>query len=120
LNRNIAILLLGITCASLLVPEFTGLTYGISDERIISVTISTSTENNSSLKIIGTTGSVHIFTPNASTTIVEAEEVQVEVIVHNPESSLEKNRSILIFSGAFIVAAILIILRYKTRARQNN
>ena len=74
-----------------------------------------SSSYNATVTRISTSGSVHIFTPNASTAIIEAEQREVEVIVHNQESYLKQWYPFFAFSIAFIAAVALIIIRRKTR-----
>ncbi|MEM2122949.1 MAG: hypothetical protein QXE79_04860 [Candidatus Bathyarchaeia archaeon] len=81
---------------------------------------STSTAGDSTVNTFNTTAQVYIFTPNASTAVIEAEEVQVTAVVYNPGSSLENVRPIAAFSGAIIAAVILIILRQKRRSSGTN
>lgn len=72
---------------------------------------------DSTVNTFNTTASVHVFTPNASTAVIEAEEVEVTAITYTPEDSLKDIRPIVMFSGAFLAAALLIILRSRRKVR---
>lgn len=80
--------------------------------------ISSSTlTGDSTINTFNTTAPVHVFTPNASTAVIEAEEVQVTAIVYSPESPSERFRPIAVFSGALLAGVLLIILRSRRRTR---
>ncbi len=119
MNRVTSTFIVSIMIMFTLISETANSTSEYTYSSNVSETLSTtSTSSNSSLKTFFTTASVHVFTPNASTVLVEAEEVQVEVIVHGQESNLKKIRPVLILSGAFIAAFFLIIFRNKLRRRK--
>jgi ABC-type Fe3+-siderophore transport system permease subunit len=75
------------------------------------VSSSTSIGVASTVNTFNTTAQVYVFTPNASTAVIEAEEVQVTAIVYGPGNPLERIRPVAAFSGALIAAVLLIILR---------
>ncbi|MEM2961567.1 MAG: hypothetical protein QW569_05490 [Candidatus Bathyarchaeia archaeon] len=77
---------------------------------------STSTAECSTINTFNTTVQVHIFTPNASTAVIEAEEVRVSAVVYGPGGPRDA-RPILLFSGAVIATVFLIILRRRGQPR---
>lgn len=113
MNRTALILILinSALLSTILTPFFYS---EITAETYIEESISSSSYN-ATVTRISTTGSVHIFTPNASTAIIEAEQREVEVVVHSQDSNFKQWYPLYAFSIAFIAAVVLIVIRRKTK-----